>query len=161
MAPGGGGLGAPGGARAKRQKGDLRHPATAPGAIALRPVACGAGAAGRVCFVREKNAQAVDRAGDSGPPDGVAGNTAACQGTGPKIRDATGGIHEGMGTEERNARSGGVYRVFGLLRSGRRSREPGRSRAGRRGAIDDRAWSEGAGVSAGVSAAREQSRVPG
>src|SRR5437016_3816024 len=161
MAPGGRGSGAPGRARAKRQEGDLRHPATAPGAIGLRPAACGTGATGGVCFVREKSAEAVNRAGDSGEPWGVARDTAAREGTRPKIRDATDRIHEGVGTEERNARAGGVYRVSGLLRSGRRSREPGRGRAGRRSAIDDRAWSEGAGVSARVSAAREQSRVPG
>src|SRR6267143_51585 len=161
MAPGRGGFGAPGHARAKREKGDLRSPATAPGTIGVRPLTFGAGATGGICFFAEKNTEALHDAGDSGQPDGVAGDSAAREGTRPKIRQAAGGVHEGVGTEKRNARPGGVYRVSGLLRSGWGSGEPGRRRAGRRGAIDDRPWSEGPGVSAGVSVACEQPRLSG
>src|SRR5712671_4289137 len=151
MAPGSGGFGAPGHACAKREKGDLRPSAGAPGKIGLRPLASGARTTGGICFFSEKNTEALHGAGDSGSSAGVAGDPAAREGTGSKIRQAAGGIHEGVGTEKRNARPGGVYRISGLLRSGRRSGEPGRRRTGRLGAIDDRAWGEGPGVSAGVS----------
>src|SRR6267378_2077039 len=161
MAPGSKGFGAPGHACAKREKGDLRSPATAPGTIGVRPLTSGARATGGICFFAEKNSEALHGAGDSGQSDGVAGDTAAREGTRPKIRQTAGGIHEGVGTKKRNAWSGRVYRVSGLLRSSWRSGEPGRRRAARRGAVDDRAWSEGPGVSAGVSVAREQSRLSG
>src|SRR5216684_5407272 len=159
MAPGSSGSGSLGGARAKREKGDLRPSAGAPGKIGFRPLASGARATGGIRFFAEKNIEALHGAGDSGSADGVAGNITAREGTRSKIRYAAGGIHEGVGTEKRNARSRGVYRIPRLLRSGPRSGEPGRRRAARRGAVDDRAWSEGLGVSAGVPVAREQSRL--
>src|SRR6267142_2271557 len=159
MAPGGAGFGAPGHAWAKGEEGHLQPSASAPGEIGFRPLAGGAQATGGICFFAEKNTEALHGAGDSRSSDGVAGDTAAREGTGPKICQAAGGIHEGVGTEKRNAWPGGVYRISGLLRSGWRSGEPGRRRAGRRGAADDRAWCEGPGVSAGVSVAREQPRL--
>src|SRR6202521_553385 len=155
MAPGSGGFGGTGHACAKGEKGDLRPLRSAPGKIGFRWLASGARATGGICFFAEKNTEALHGAGDSGSSDGVAGDPAAREGTGPKIRQAAGGIHEGGGKEKRNAWPGGVYRISGLLRSGRRSGEPGRRRAGRRGAVDDCPWSEGPGVSAGVSVASE------
>src|SRR5229473_2058782 len=103
MAPGSGQFGAPGGTRAKREKGDLRFPTTAPGTTGLRRLTRGARATGGICLFAEKNTEALHRARDSGNFDGVAGDTAARQGTRPKIRHAAGGIHEGVGTEKRNA----------------------------------------------------------
>ena len=161
MALGSGGFSAPGGARAKREKGNLRPPATAPGATGVRPLACGARGTGGIYFFAEKNAEALHGTRDSGSSDGVAGDSAAREAARPKIRQTAGGIHEGVGTEKRNARPAGIYRVFGLLRSGGRSREPGRRRASRRSSVDDRSWSERPGVSAGVSIAREQPRLSG
>src|SRR5882724_3969384 len=161
MAPGSAGFGAPGGARAKREEGHLRPAASAPGKISVRPLASGPPATGGICFFAEKNTEELHGARDSGRPDGVAGDPAAREGTGPKIRQAAGGVYEGVGTEKRNARLGGVYRISGLLRSGRRSGKPGGRCAARRGAADDRAWSEGSGVSAGISATREQPRLSG
>src|SRR6267378_1194181 len=161
MAPGSGGFGTPGGARAKREKGYLRPLATTPGSTGVRPIACGARATGGICFFAEKNSEALHGTRDSGSSDGVAGDSAAREPARSKIRQTAGGIHEGVGTEKRNARPDGVNRVPGLLRSGWRSGEPGRRRAARRGAVDDRPWSEGPGVSAGVSVAREQSRLSG
>src|SRR6266480_2526433 len=161
MAPGSGGFGASGHTCAKREKGDLRSPATAPGTIGVRPLTSGARATGGICFFAEKNTEALHGAGDSGQSDEVAGDTAAREGTRPKICHAAGRVYEGVGTEKRNARPGRVYRVSGLLRSGWGSGELGRRRADRRGAIDDRPWSEGPGVSAGVSVACEQPRLSG
>ena len=161
MALGSGGFSAPGGARAKREKGNLRPPATAPGATGVRPLACGARGTGGIYFFAEKNAEALHGTRDSGNSDGVAGDPAAREAARPKIRQTAGGIHEGVGTEKRNARPAGVYRVFGLLRSGGRSRESRRRRAAGRGTVDDRAWSEGPGVSPSVPVAREQPRLSG
>src|SRR5437879_2033200 len=161
MAPGSKGFGAAGHTGANREKGDLRSLATAPGTIGVRPLTSGARATGGICFFAKKNTEALHGAGDSGQSDEVAGDTAAREGTRPKICHAAGRVYEGVGTEKRNAWLVVVYRVSGLLRSGWRSGEPGRRRAGRRGAIDDRPWSEGSGVSAGVSVACEQPRLSG
>src|SRR2546421_1495606 len=161
MAIGSKGFGASGHTCAKREKGDLRSSATAPGTIGVRPLTSGARATGGICFFAKKNSEALHGAGDSGQSDGVAGDSAAREGTRPKICHAAGGVYEGVGSEKRNAWPGGVYRVSGLLRSGWRSGELGRRRADRRGAIDDRPWSEGSGVSAGVSVACEPPRLSG
>src|SRR5260370_6468931 len=126
MALAGAGFGAPGGARPEREKSDLRSPATAPRTIGLRRLASGARATGGICFFAEKNTEAVHGARDSGSFDGLAGGTAARQGTRPKIRHAASGIHEGVGTEKRTSRPGGVCRIPGLLLPGRRAGEPGR-----------------------------------
>src|SRR4029077_14604973 len=102
MAFGSKGFGASGGTRAKREKSDLRSPTTAPAEIGLRRLASSARATGGICFFAEKNVEALHGAGDSGQPDGLAGDTAAREGTRPKIRQAAGGVHEGVGAEERN-----------------------------------------------------------
>src|SRR5947209_8746524 len=104
MAPGGDGFGTPGGARAKREKGYLRPLATTPGSTGVRPIACGNQATGGICFFAQKDSEALHGSRDSDQRDGVAGDPRAREGTRPKIRQATGGIYEGVGTKERNAR---------------------------------------------------------
>src|SRR4029077_10062607 len=101
MALGSKGFGAPGGTRAKREKGDLRSPTTAPGEIGLRRLASGARAARGICVCTEKNVEALHGARDSRSFDGLAGNTAAREGTRPKIHQAAGRVHEGVGAEKR------------------------------------------------------------
>src|SRR5438876_9385316 len=116
MALGSGGFSAPGGARAKRKEGDLRPPATASGATGVRPIACGARGTGGIYFFAEENAEALHGTRDSGSSDGVAGDSAAREAARPKIRQTAGGIHEGVGTEKRNARHAGVRRIPELVR---------------------------------------------
>src|SRR2546430_14329918 len=107
MALGGGGLSAPGRACAKREKGNLRPSATAPGATGVRPLECGARGTGGIYFFAEKNAEALHGTRDSGSSDGAAGAAGAREAARPERRQPAGGLPGGARTRKRHARPAG------------------------------------------------------
>ncbi len=81
-------------------------------------------------------------------------------GGGPAISRPAGRIREGMGAEKRSEAAARFHRVPRLLRrAGRRRADRGGAVRGR-GAVDDRARGERAGVSARVHPAAQQERLP-